>query len=90
MTFILRAERYVRQAHNLKVAGSNPTPATNRANAFLILDTLRKFFHRTIAAIGPSFLKKWAQYGHYEKSPIIVFSFLSSSSKVSFSPVDIK
>jgi len=28
MTFILRAERYVRQAHNLKVVGSNPTPAT--------------------------------------------------------------
>ena len=26
--FILRAERYVRQAHNLKVAGSNPAPAT--------------------------------------------------------------
>ena len=25
---ILRAERYVRQAHNLKVVGSNPTPAT--------------------------------------------------------------
>jgi len=23
------AERYMRQAHNLKVAGSNPAPATN-------------------------------------------------------------
>ena len=28
------AERYVRQAHNLNVAGSNPAPATNhRANS---------------------------------------------------------
>ena len=44
-----------RQAHNLKVAGSNPAPATNHANTFLILDTLRKFFYRTIAAIGLSF-----------------------------------
>ena len=26
---ILRAERYVRQAHNLKVVGSNPAPTTN-------------------------------------------------------------
>ena len=31
---ILRAERYVRQAHNLKVVGSNPTPATNHTNDF--------------------------------------------------------
>ncbi len=30
-----QAEWYVRQAHNLKVVGSNPTPATNHANAFL-------------------------------------------------------
>ena len=65
--FILRAERYVRQAHNLKVAGSNPAPATNQIHTFLILDTLRKFFHRTIAAIGLSFLKKWAQYGLNEQ-----------------------
>ena len=69
----------VRQAHNLKVAGSNPAPATNRTNAFLILDTLRKFFHRTIATIGLSFLKKWAQYGRNEKSPMIVFHFLNFS-----------
>ena len=47
MAFILRAERYVRQAHNLKVVGSNPTPATNHTNTFLILDTLRKFFYRS-------------------------------------------
>ena len=33
---IIRAERYVRQAHNLKVVGSNPTPATKRTNTFLI------------------------------------------------------
>ena len=65
----------MRQAHNLKVTGSNPAPATNRTNAFLILDTLRKFFHRTIATIGLSFLKKWAQYRRNEKSPMIVFSF---------------
>ncbi len=31
------AERYMRQAHNLKVVGSNPTPATKRTNTFLIL-----------------------------------------------------
>ena len=72
---ILRAERYMRQAHNLKVAGSNPAPATNHTNTFLILDKLRKFFHRTIAAIRLSFLEKWAQYRRNEKSPMIVFSF---------------
>ena len=65
----------MRQAHNLKVVGSNPAPATNQIDTFLILDTLRKFFHRTIAAIGLSFLKKWAQYRRNEKSPMIVFSF---------------
>jgi len=27
---ILRAARYIRQAHNLKVADSNPTPSTNQ------------------------------------------------------------
>ena len=63
------------QAHNLKVAGSNHTPATKRTNAFLIIDTIRKFFLRTISTIGLSFLKKWVQYGCNEKSPMIVFSF---------------
>ena len=72
---IIQTERYVRQAHNLKVVGSNPTPATNHTNAFLILDTLRKFFHHTIVAIGLSFLNRRAQYGRNEKSPMIVFSF---------------
>ena len=44
MAFVLCAERYMRQAHNLKVAGSNPAPATNHTNAFLIFSYLQKLF----------------------------------------------
>jgi len=42
--FILRAARYVRQAHNLKVVDSNPATATNHTNAFRFLTTFETFF----------------------------------------------
>ena len=44
MTLILRAARYMRQAHNLKVVGSNPTPPTNHTNTFLIFSYVKKTF----------------------------------------------
>ena len=47
-----------RQAHNLKVVGSNPTPATNHTNTFLILDTLKIFFYHIIEALKVSFWQK--------------------------------
>ena len=65
---ILRVERYVRQAYNLKVVGSNPTPATNRTNTFFNFKYVKKIFLPHYSRNRTKFLKKWAQYGRNEKS----------------------
>ena len=48
MAFVLRAARYVRQAHNLKVAGSNSAPATNRGNVSSSSSNIKIRSYRTI------------------------------------------
>ena len=51
---ILWAEWYVRQAHNLKVVGSNPTPATNyfmlnKYEIIIVIITLLLIFYFVIS-----------------------------------------
>ena len=51
MAFVLYAERYVRQAHNLKVVGSNPTPATNQDNISSSSSDIKIQSYRTIDSL---------------------------------------
>ncbi|WP_271184304.1 hypothetical protein, partial [Novosphingobium resinovorum] len=45
-----------RQAHNLKVVGSNPTPATKQYND---LDAKSRAIRNAVSALGPFFLAQF-------------------------------
>ena len=57
-----QAEWYMRQAHNLKVAGSNPAPATNHTNTFLIWATCKSFFEYTVSTFRDELFAKYLRY----------------------------
>ena len=46
MSLILRAARYVRQAHNLNDAGSNPAPRNQLDQHFFNLSYVKKNFKK--------------------------------------------